>query len=394
MGQTYTETHPWITFNINLNDLDHVAWMLLGEAISKCEHISGVPLQPEVARRLNAVYLTKGVHATTHIEGNTLSEEEVHKRIDRDLKLPPSQEYLGQEVDNIVEGYNLIIRDVIEGRPLTLTPQRIKQFNEIVLKDLPPEEGVIPGDVRSDSVLVGSVYRGAPAGECDHLLERLCEWLNGLSQTPESLRKPVALVSAILAHLYLAWIHPFGNGNGRTARLMEFQLLLAAGAPTVAAHVLSDHYNRTRSEYYRQLAMTSRKPYDIANFIRYGLQGFVDGLREQIEAIRVQQMAVTWQNFVHEEFEGSETPACLRQRRLVLDLPWGVPTPTAAIPDLTPRLARDYADKGARTVPRDVNALAKRGLVIKGKHRTVMPYTDQLRAFLPVRVDGWAREQP
>ncbi|MDX3162452.1 Fic family protein [Streptomyces scabiei] len=388
MGRTYKDTHPWITFQLDLNDLDHVSWMLLGEAISKCEHISGVPLQPAVARKLNLVYLTKGVHATTQIEGNTLSEEEVHRRIERDLDLPPSQQYLGQEVDNIVEGYNLIIKDVVEGRPLALTPERIKQFNAIVLKDLPPEEGVVPGEVRKDSVLVGSIYRGAPWDECDDLLDQLCGWLNGLSEIEDPLRKPVALISAILAHLYLAWIHPFGNGNGRTARLMEFQLLLAAGAPTVAAHVLSDHYNRTRTEYYRQLAMTSRKPYDITGFIRYGLQGFVDGLREQIEAIRGQQMMVTWQNFVHAQFDGAETPACLRQRRLVLDLPWGVMTPTSEIPDLTPRLARDYADKGARTVPRDVNALVNRRLVIKAKNgRAVMPYTDQLRAFLPVRVD-------
>ncbi|KND30264.1 Fic family protein [Streptomyces stelliscabiei] len=388
MGRTYRGTHPWITFQLNLKDLDHVSWMLLGEAISKCEHISGVPLQPAVARKLNLVYLTKGVHATTQIEGNTLSEEEVHKRIEHELVLPPSQQYLGQEVDNIVEGYNLIIKDVVEGRPLTLTPERIKQFNAIVLKDLPPEEGVVPGEVRTDSVLVGSIYRGAPWDECDDLLDQLCGWLNGLSEIEDPLRKPVALISAILAHLYLAWIHPFGNGNGRTARLMEFQLLLAAGAPTVAAHVLSDHYNRTRTEYYRQLAMTSRKPYDITGFIRYGLQGFVDGLREQIEAIRGQQMMVTWQNFVHAQFDGSETLACMRQRRLVLDLPWGVMTPTAEIPELTPRLARDYAGKGSRTVPRDVNALANRRLVTKSRNgRAVMPYTDQLRAFLPVRVD-------
>lgn len=382
---TYMESHPWINFKIDLNDLDYLTWMLLGEAISKCEHISGVPLQPALAQKLNGVYLTKGVHATTHIEGNTLSEHEVHQRIERDLKLPASQEYLGQEIDNIVEGYNLIVSDVHEGRPLTLTPERIKKFNAIVLRNLPPEDGVTPGEVRSDSVLVGNHYRGAPAGECELLLAKLCEWLNGLSQVPDTLKKPIALLSAVLAHLYLAWIHPFGNGNGRTARLMEFQLLVAAGTPTVAAHVLSDHYNRTRTEYYRQLAMTSRSPYDITAFISYGLEGFVDGLREQIEEIRKQQMAVTWQNFVHAEFDGAETPACLRQRRLVLDLPWGEFTPMAKIPVLTPRLARDYAGKGARTVPRDVNALVNRRLVVKSG-RGVMPYTDQLRAFLPPRV--------
>ncbi|NOY75701.1 MAG: hypothetical protein GXP32_07900 [Kiritimatiellaeota bacterium] len=32
-----------------------------------------------------------------------------------------------------------------------------------------------------------------------------------------------------LAHVYIAWIHPFGDGNGKTARLMEFYLLLRSG---------------------------------------------------------------------------------------------------------------------------------------------------------------------
>src|SRR6266511_3298337 len=77
MPRRYEETHPWITFQLDLTELDHMTWLLLGEAISKCDHIAGVPLQPEVAALLNMVYLTKGIHATTQIEGNTLSEEQV-----------------------------------------------------------------------------------------------------------------------------------------------------------------------------------------------------------------------------------------------------------------------------------------------------------------------------
>lgn len=67
----------------------------------------------------------------------------------------------------------------------------------------------------------------------------------------------MAILKAIAAHLYLAWIHPF-DGNGRTARLMELRLLLAAGVTTPATHLLSNHYNLTRGEYYRQLDAASR----------------------------------------------------------------------------------------------------------------------------------------
>ena len=53
----------------------------VGEAVSKIEHIAGVPLEPESARALHEVYLAKGALATTAIEGNTLSEEEVREHL-------------------------------------------------------------------------------------------------------------------------------------------------------------------------------------------------------------------------------------------------------------------------------------------------------------------------
>jgi Fic family protein len=87
-----------------------------------------------------------------------------------------------------------------------------------------------------------------------------------------------AILKAVVAHLYLAWIHPFGDGNGRTARLVEFQILLSSGVPSPAAHLLSNHYNQTRSEYYRQLDRASKSGGELAPFIEYGARGFVAGL--------------------------------------------------------------------------------------------------------------------
>ena len=50
-------------------------WMALGEARSKCDHLSNVPVPPSYARELHEITMSKGVHATTAIEGNTLTEE-------------------------------------------------------------------------------------------------------------------------------------------------------------------------------------------------------------------------------------------------------------------------------------------------------------------------------
>src|SRR6266511_2741650 len=355
MPRRYEDTHPWITFQLDLTELDHMTWLLLCDAISKCDHIAGVPLQPEVAALLNMVYLTKGIHATTQIEGNTLSEEQVGRRINKELELPSSQEYLGQEIDNILEAYNTVDDDVTEGRQLEITPERVEWFNEIVLKDLPLGEGVAPGKIRDSSVLIGSVYRGAPAEDCEYLLERLCQELNHWRNTvPAEWRKATAIILAIMAH------------------------------------VLSDFYNRTRTEYYQQLARTSQSPYPIGGFLRYALNGFIDGLREQIGQIREQQMRVTWINYVHDRFHDRNTKSAARQRSLVLDLPADTPTLVSQIPELSRRLAVAYATKTSKTISRDVNRLVELRLIARrgvGMRARIMPRVDIIRAFLPVRAD-------
>lgn len=380
----YEQTHPWISFSLDLNSLTYETWLLLGEAASKADHIAGTPLRPDVARALNGVYLTKGVHATTQIEGNTLTEEQVGRRIDHDLDLPKSQEYLGREVDNVLAAYHLIDGDVSGGKPLDVALERITQFNRIVLEGLPYAES--PGVVRTESVVVAD-YRGAPAEDCAYLLDQLCQWLNDLCSVSEPiLRKPVAILAAALAHLYIAWIHPFVDGNGRTARLVEYQVLIQAGFPTASAHVMADHYNLTRAEYYRQLAATTRKePYSAIGFLNYALQGLVDGLREQIDRIREQHFEVTWEIVVHAHFQGQGTIAGIRRRDLLLALAPGEATPVRGLRGLTPHLAACYADKQDKTITRDVNALLELGLVVRTPDRkAIRPRVELITGFLPL----------
>ena len=78
----------------------------MGDACAKCEFISGIPLMPETVEMLNLVSLERGARATTAIEGNTLSQEEVSKLARGELRLPPSREYLGTEVRNILDIFN------------------------------------------------------------------------------------------------------------------------------------------------------------------------------------------------------------------------------------------------------------------------------------------------
>lgn len=384
--RTYETTHPWLTFTMDLRHASAKFWTMLGECQSKCEHIAGVPLRPEVAQRLHRLYLAKGVLATTAIEGNTLSEEEVLRHLEGTLRLPPSREYLAQEIDNIVAGCNVILEDITQGRSLQLTVERIKQLNQLVLANLKLEEHVVPGAIRSYSVGVAR-YKGAPHEDCAWLLQQLCAWLGSEALTsPEGMRIVYAILKAVIAHLYLAWIHPFGDGNGRTARLIEVQLLLGAGVPAPAAHLLSNHYNQTRTEYYRQLDQAGRSSDGVMSFVLYAVQGFLDGLRAQLELIRGQQWDVAWRNYVHERFSDHKSPSAIRQRHLVLDLSIHTePVPLAKLPEVSPRVAIAYARKTSKTLSRDVNALVSMELIAK-EANGFRAHREAILAFLPPRM--------
>jgi Fic family protein len=356
----------------------------LGEAQSKCEHIAGVPLKPETAEELQRVYLFKGASATTAIEGNTLTEEEARAYVEKKLELPPSKKYLGQEIENIVNAFNSIIDHVKIGKAGRIKVEDLNRCNYLTLKGLNLPEDVIPGKTRKYSVKVGS-YRGAPSKDCQYLLQRTCDWINGKGFTlGEGHEIASGILKAIISHLYIAWIHPYGDGNGRTARLIEFQILLDAGVPSPAAHLPSNHYNLTRTEYYRQLAQTSRTA-DIVPFIKYALQGFVDGLVSQLETIRNQTLDVSWENYIHEYFKNNSGPAQERRRLLTLDLSKQTePVLLLQLKHLSPRLAELYAIKNQKVIYNDVKELISAGLIVQeSKEKGVESNKKIISAFLP-----------
>jgi Fic family protein len=389
----YEQSHPWITFTLRLDQPGHILWLNLGEAASKCEHIAGVALHPAIAQDLLGIYLAKGVNATTAIEGNTLTEQQVLQRITGDLKLPPSQEYLGQEVDNVIAACNMVAEEVLDKSSTDLTIEKIKRYNKMVLKNLPLELQVIPGELRDYSVLVGNQYRGAPWQDLEYLLGHFCEWMNGPTFR-ESRLPPTTLgiIKAIVAHVYLAWIHPFGDGNGRTARLIELQVQLAASMPQLSCQLLSNHYNATRSMYYLKLQESSRNGGDLVPFLEYASRGLVDELASQIEMIQTHQLELAWQNYVHEQFKDKETVADERRRKLVIDLSKeDGSVPVNKVRELTKRQAAAYAGKTERTVVRDLRFLEEMGLVeFLDNGKTVRARSEIIKAFLPKR---WVRPQ-
>jgi Fic family protein len=382
----YERTHSWISFQAtDVNDVQPRHWMLLGEARSKCQHLAGAPLEPDVAARMYEVTLVKGALATTAIEGNTLTEDQARGILDGSYQAPPSRQYQEQEVRNLLEALQGLHDHIVAGENIPLTSEMICDFNYQILKETQLREGVEPGKLRTHSVVVGT-YRAPPAEDCQYLLERLVDWLNGptfVNSDPE-IQFALILAKAVYAHLYIAWIHPFGDGNGRTARLLEFVILANCGlVPIPAAHLLSDHYNLTRDRYYRELELASKPGHSTLSFLSYAIEGFIDGIRQAIQMVREQQLKVAWVNYVHERFAAMpNTKASHRQRSLVLAMPMVGPVPRADLEGLTPKIAKLYASAGPRVLSRDLNQLVRLGLM-RRDGRDYRSNSAIVQAFLP-----------
>ena len=360
----------------------------LGQCDAIIRAIRETPLSPDRYQDLLRVALVKGAQATTAIEGNTLTDSEV-RQVAAGASLPPSKAYQEREVRNVIDAMNGIVEEVARrGETPPVTPALILQFHREIGTELGDHLDAVPGQLRTDERVVGP-YRCPRATDVPALVDLLCEWLR--EESARGGNPPTfadAVTQAIVAHVYLEWIHPFGDGNGRTGRLLEFYLLLRAGNPDIASHILSNFYNLTRPEYYRQLHRAGESR-DLGAFIAYAAEGYRDGLLEILSTIQEHQFAIAWRTLIHDRFarERYRKKSVFRRRReLMLNFPIDEAVTLDSLPMLTVGLARQYALLTETTLLRDVRMLMEMDLVAADTAtRGYRAHTDLLRRRLPAR---------
>jgi Fic family protein len=377
-----------------MNDYKHISFRkeweitpssayLLGECHALVRALTDIPLKPEHREKLLSVSLLKGAQATTAIEGNTLSEEEIAK-IQDGWSLPPSKEYLQTEVNNILEAFNTLLHEIVaEDKVNIITPELIKNFHYMIGKDLGEHFDAIPGRFREDRRHVGP-YLAPEHQHISDLIKKLCVWIGDEFHYDHGQDFKGAVIEAIVTHVYIEWIHPFGDGNGRTGRLAEFYILLRAGLPNIVSHILSNFYNLTRPEYYRQLDK-ARQNRNLTEFIHYALQGFRDGLNENLHIIQDSQLSVFWEHYIYEIFADlkyTKKKAFKRKRALILQVPIGESLTVDELLEISPDIAKKYATVGRATVLRDLKELQELNLMEKvGRHYNAN--TNLLKAMMP-----------
>ena len=101
----------------------------LGQCNTTIRAIGETPLSPDRRSELGSVSLIKGAQATTAIEGNTLTDDEV-RQVAEGESLPPSKEYQEREVRNVIDAMNGILEDVVgrESAP-SVSPALVRSFS-------------------------------------------------------------------------------------------------------------------------------------------------------------------------------------------------------------------------------------------------------------------------
>ena len=254
-----------------------------------------LPILPNLVAKIEEEVIIKSIFGTAAIEGNPLTEEKVAEILSK-LK-PEGSEKLKQaekEIINLKYAYDFITtmpvtmdlsfpnRQGLLGAigPGALTEDIIKKIHSIVTKDIEHKYN-IPGQYRNNIVKVGNEEHGGIyippkiLEDIQKLMKEFIEWINR-----EEFLELAPMIRAALAHYHLGLIHPFADGNGRTARLVEALLLRLSGIKYVPV-MLSNFYYRNIDDYFRAFSNSiNNKENDVTSFLKFGFKGLIESLNE------------------------------------------------------------------------------------------------------------------
>ena len=241
--------------------------------------IGEIPVLPNLASQLEEELIRKSIFGTAAIEGNPLSEEAVNKILTEEEK-KKAIEKAEKQIRNLKEAYRLIRETLISDKPVPLDEAFIRKLHAVIT-DGSEDEKNSPGQYRNHIVKVGNEEHGGVytppkiLEDVRKLMTELVSWIN----SPE-IAKEDPVIRAALAHYYFALIHPFGDGNGRTARAVEAMMLRSAGFRFVY-NMLSNFYYKNIDDYFWAFSLSERnKENDITPFLEFFLKGLIDSLEE------------------------------------------------------------------------------------------------------------------
>jgi Fic family protein len=241
------------------------------------ELILNSPLIPkwEVSLRREAIICS--AHSSTSIEGNRLSLEQVSD-------LAHGREVMATRKDKQeVKNYLTVLENIDKlAEESKIKEDLILKIHNSVTKmtlENPSDCGVYRNRyVVVANRITGEVFFRPPSNEdVPGLVRALIEWLNS---TDVGAIDPI--IEAGIAHYEFVRIHPFVDGNGRTARVLATLILYLRGFDTKQFFCLDDYYDSDRPAYYRTLQSVDQNTLDLTNWLEY----FVEGVSVSTNAVK------------------------------------------------------------------------------------------------------------
>lgn len=249
--------------------------------------VARTPILPRQELKLRRQAMLRMIHSSTSIEGNVLNRYEVEKVLAGEKVDAPERNI--SEVKNYRDAVYFISKFSQEKRKITV--KTILEIHRLVSKDTLEKEKC--GYFRKKKVFVVSrrgnkivkvSYTGPEAKQVPKLVKDLTAWLDKADK-----ENICPIIAAAFAHSEIAAIHPFADGNGRTARLLATLILYQRGYDFRKLFALEDFYNQDRPSYYKAIHLgknyQERLKNDLTNWLEYFIKGLaseMDGVKENI----------------------------------------------------------------------------------------------------------------
>jgi Fic family protein len=288
MTVRYEPPRDWIAYDkvAVLNELTSAKAAMLA--------LEQIPYQRSWADELQKVQLKREVAGTSRIEGAEFTEKE----LDAAMRETPEQlETRSQrQAAAAVAAYRWIAQ---LPRDRTLDESLIFDVHRRLVTNC-DDDHCSPGQLRArdQNVTFGAPrHRGAEGGEqCTQAIRAFVENVRG------AYREHDPLVQALAVHYHLAAMHPFLDGNGRTARALEALMLQRIGLRDTLFIAMSNYYYEQKTGYLNALNETRAADHNLTHFLKFGLKGIEIQCRRLFGEIRLQVIKALYLNTVTDLF--------------------------------------------------------------------------------------------
>jgi len=322
------------------------------------EVIINAPLVPAWEAKFREEAIIRTVHYGTHIEGNELNISEAAKVVmDIKAKQATSASQISgvvareRDIQEVINYRNVL--DYIENfqNNKEISEAVIKKIHQLTVEKILPKENC--GEYRQSQVVIKNSQTGEitfyppTAVEVPFQMEDFVFWLNSKEG-----QETHSVIKAGITHYELVRIHPFLDGNGRTARAVATLVLFTGGYDVKKFFSLEEHYDKDAARYYNALQSVQKE-----KNLTFWLEYFIEGLAIELSRIKEKVLALSRDVKLKKEI-GRQVSLSERQIKLVEYIQTFGFIENKAFKNILPMVSED-------TILRDLQDLIKKGIIKK-----------------------------